>query len=205
MVYSREMENYENTEPPNQKSRIQMMVAYQKMKQAFQNANKPEVSNSIRHANMNLYNQDDSVKVNTMRDLRFMAQIFRLQKRHAELNTLWAKPPAALADKLEQNIVEVELLLLDSIRDDGLWNDTYNVAIMCLTAAVEKADGPNSQYAILVKSWKLWRILLEAEQLRKVEPKYVKIYRLRGVHSTLMTRQGRKLKIKRSCSTYTRR
>jgi hypothetical protein len=154
---------------------------------------------------MNLYNQDDSVKVNTMRDLRFMAQIFRLQKRYAELNTLWAKPPAALADKLEQNVVEVELLLLDSNRDDGLWNDTYDAAIMCLTAAVEKADGPNSQYSILVKSWKLWRILLEAEQLRKVEPKYVKICRLRGVHSTLMIHQGRKRKSRRFYSTYTKR
>jgi len=111
-----------------------------------------------------------------MRDLRFMAQIFRLQKRQEELNGLWARPPAALLDKIEQNVVEVELLLLESNRDDGLWNDTYDAAMMCLTAAVEKVDGhgTNSQYATLVKSWKLWRILLEVEQLRKVEPKYVK-------------------------------
>jgi hypothetical protein len=52
MVYSREMERFEGTQPPNQKSRIQMMVAYQKMKQAFQNANKPEVSRSFHLANM---------------------------------------------------------------------------------------------------------------------------------------------------------
>lgn len=119
-----------------------------------------------------------------MRDLRFMAQIFRLQKRNEELNRLWEEAPAALLDKLDQNLVEANLLLLESMREDGLWNDAYDAASRCLTRAVEKivVDGPDSQYATLLKSWKIWRILLEVEQLRKVEPKYVKrtCSRMRG-------------------------
>ena len=143
-----------------------------------------------------------------MRDLRFMAQIFRLQKRHEELNGLWTKPPAALFDKIEQNVVEVELLLLESSKDDGLWNDTYEAAIMCLTAAVEKANGhgPNSQYATLVKSWNLWRILLEVEQLRKVEPKYVKTNLQTEFRRTILTtHQGKKQNNRRFCSICSKR
>ncbi|KAF2176685.1 hypothetical protein K469DRAFT_722076 [Zopfia rhizophila CBS 207.26] len=127
---------------------LQQSLAYRYLKKAFENSSK------------SLENVD---RIQHMRDLRFMVQIFQRQKRALELIQLWNTSAPAIQDILNANHSEVLQLKLDILKEEGQWRDLWDLVSPKLTVAIQNANGnSNSDQLSTLKIWKLWSTLLDA-------------------------------------------
>lgn len=135
-----------------------------------------------------------------------MAQLFRLQDKRDELVQLWDNAPPMLKEKLDQNYVEISLLLLGFALEQGLWNAAFDLAMTHVRDVIDTTDTPrNSKNDPLVKSWKLWGNLLEAEKHMDLDDVYVNLALIGSpLHFTLTFHKGGEQKCRKQYSRPTK-
>ncbi|KAF2710504.1 hypothetical protein K504DRAFT_490616 [Pleomassaria siparia CBS 279.74] len=127
---------------------IKKKMALELMKSAFRASTSP----------------DNPVKVETIRDMRFMARIFRQLDSHFELMDLWTSLSSlVLQEKLSQNYVEINLLFFELMEDMQNWKGIFTVGMDLINKAINPPEiSPNEELPSLIRSWKFWSHMIEA-------------------------------------------
>ncbi|KAF2740443.1 hypothetical protein EJ04DRAFT_572274 [Polyplosphaeria fusca] len=99
---------------PAQQAKIQLGMAYNMMKKAYTNAVK---------------SSDDIAQVHDMRDLRFMGQIFKRQRRAEELISLWKDMPPSIRVIYHPNATEIHAIQIDTLKNEGKLTEVFNAAV----------------------------------------------------------------------------
>ncbi|KAF1845780.1 uncharacterized protein K460DRAFT_338347 [Cucurbitaria berberidis CBS 394.84] len=133
--------------PNAQMSQIQYGVARKLMKQAFEASS------------------DDPIAVKDIRDLRFMADIFRWQDRCAELFALWDNPPARLRSLMKTHRDDLISLKTRFLLQQEDWllleSHCYN-SIEEVISQLNLGQDSKSLWELCAWRWDLWGALLQA-------------------------------------------
>ncbi|KAF2109051.1 N-acetyltransferase B complex non catalytic subunit-domain-containing protein [Lophiotrema nucula] len=138
-------------QPPSITAKLQRTVAYSWLKKAWGN---------VSHA------PKDPLRIEDMRDLRFMFKIFEKQGRIEELDQLLSKDvPESISGMVLPNLLEFRLEILDYLAEKGEWSKVWDRAITD-TAIASKENGVNEEGTIfelqLASTVKWWSFVLEA-------------------------------------------
>ncbi|CAO2648943.1 Nn.00g098920.m01.CDS01 [Neocucurbitaria sp. VM-36] len=108
---------------------------------------------------------DDPIVVKDIRDLRFMAEIFRRQDRCAELFSLWDDPPSSLKKLMRTHRDDLISLKTRLLRQQNDWllleNHCYD-SIEEVISQLNLVQDSKSLWELCAWRWDLWNGLLQA-------------------------------------------
>ncbi|KAJ4370649.1 hypothetical protein N0V83_005170 [Neocucurbitaria cava] len=108
---------------------------------------------------------DDPIAVKDIRDLRFMAEIFRRQGQHAELFSLWDNPPISLKKLLRthrDDLMSLKTRILREQEDWPLLEAHCYASIEEVISLLNLAQDSKSLWELCAWRWDLWNGLMEA-------------------------------------------
>ncbi|KAF2684778.1 hypothetical protein K458DRAFT_26708 [Lentithecium fluviatile CBS 122367] len=147
---------------PDMSYKIQLGVAHQKMKDAFEGS--PRLP-------------DQAVRVSDMRDLRFMTFIYSRQNRIDELFDAWSKPPPVLKKLFDDHRMDILISLVKVAHGAGNW---ATAAGMCVQIVQKELEPDGNIAHVCSTAWSIWSTLLEAMPLvypqHEVMRRYAAIY-----------------------------
>ncbi|KAH7391804.1 N-acetyltransferase B complex non catalytic subunit-domain-containing protein [Pyrenochaeta sp. MPI-SDFR-AT-0127] len=110
---------------------------------------------------------EESIAVKDIRDLRFMADIYRRQDRCAELFALWDNPPLALQGLMKTYRDELLNMKTRMLRQQEDWPALESHCLSCIEDTISQlnlAQDSKSLWELCAWRWDLWGALLVATE-----------------------------------------
>jgi N-terminal acetyltransferase B complex non-catalytic subunit len=134
------LEESGDVEKTQMSSQIQQMVAIKQMKEAFDNSPKPTVNMACRHFQIIAdSSKDEVIRVNDMRDLRFMATIYRRQNRCGELSKLFSRSNPAMQPFLKYES-DLRVLLVQAAQEREDWKTLEDLCVSVVHDVLQQGD-----------------------------------------------------------------
>lgn len=142
---------------------MQFVLAYRQLKQAYE---KPTVCNllkNIKRCKNSNHAQDEAVAVRDIRDLRFMAEMFKRQGRLIELFELWDNPPPALKEVMSKHQSDLMSLKTRVLAEESKWDLLKDHCVACIEQAASQAENePQRMWELCAWDWDVWKGLMDA-------------------------------------------
>jgi N-terminal acetyltransferase B complex non-catalytic subunit len=110
--------------------------------------------------------QGDLIRVQDMRDLKFMGDIFVRHDRLSELWRLWdsGNAPQAMVDLMSKNYEDLITIRLSLVKGSKTidWSEHRDYCIRTVSRAMESSDPATSLTELSTRSWHVWKHLIEA-------------------------------------------
>ncbi|KAF2265685.1 hypothetical protein CC78DRAFT_184270 [Lojkania enalia] len=138
---------------PSMNVQIQKAFAYKMVKKAYENT---------------LASSEDPLRIESMRDVRFMTQIFIRQQRAEELGGLMGTQVPEIQKIVAPSFVELTLLVLGSLQKENRWKELleYATSPTCcrIWDATIQPDQLTTNEKLLLNSWEYWSRIMEAKK-----------------------------------------
>ena len=130
--------------------------------------------------------QDDPIAVKDIRDLRFMAEIFRRQDRCAELFSLWDNPPTSLKKLMKthrDDLISLKTRLLKQQNDWLLLENHCYDSIEEVISQLNLVQDSKSLWELCAWRWDLWSALLQATEAIRHGQQWVSAFDYYNIHA----------------------
>ncbi|KAF2134224.1 hypothetical protein P153DRAFT_307215 [Dothidotthia symphoricarpi CBS 119687] len=124
---------------------MQLMLAHRQLKQAYE---KPI---------------DEAIAIKDIRDLRFMAEIFKRQGRCTELFALWGNPPDGLKEVMSKHHNDLMSLKTRILSEEEKWDLLKDHCIAYIEQSMSQVDNESERtWELCARNWDVWKGLMDA-------------------------------------------